>query len=986
MEYNCFIMLLIRKIFTFFILALMFVSCNKTSPRVSKFLCSTEYFTNRIVYADSNKNIHFRGAKQITDSIAHSGKYCLLLNNKNHFAFLTKIRFRFEGSYKLSFWRKGGGDSVFVIVQSDTSFYAKSCQIVDSTKSGWEKISLSFNISLKNINKVFRLYVWNKGGFNTFVDDFSLKPVFVKNLQIADSLFSMYIDEKYMQVLQKEREKAFKNGVLTTDSQSWIKAIVLWANKTFKTKVRLKGDWLDHIEGQKWSFRIKIKNNKAFKGMKVFSVQNPNTRYFLAQWFLYTLFRSQDILAPRYGFVYAQRNERFLGIYAYEEHFEKQLLESLKRREGPILKLSEDSFWDLIIEYNKTKHWYNYPFYEAGKILPFFQNKTLKNKTLNSEFEIAKNLVYQHKYGLAKASDIFDIDNAAKFFALVNIMQGYHGFRWHNQRYYYNPITSKLEFVDYDNYVGGGIFKLTDRIIFGDFTENDIPKKTESVLNYYFFSDSVFVGDYIKYLKKYSAKSFWDSVFTHYNDKLSYFQKILSKEYKNYHFDKKMFYSQADSVRKYLPAYIEKVNKGLYKHIELTYTKKIFYHDSAVASLFKDYVKSFTEKKSNNKLEIKIINYFPTDIELVAYVYKNNRFPLDPINIGAYSGRNNEVKTTIFAPKIDYLIFSAGKKEVKIRLLPWSEPKAYSPRQELEQANKFPKETFYHLEANNVIFSGKQRIEKIILIPKNYNVIFEAGTEIDFAHGGGFLCYSSVFMRGTKENPIRIYSSDKSALGFTILNAPKVEMNNVVFDGLNTFNYKGWTLTGAVTIYESNVAIHNCKFINNVCEDDLNTVRCSFVVSNTLFANTFSDAFDSDFSRGIVDKCVFNNLGDDAIDFSTSNVLIKNCSMNNIFDKGISGGEASHLTVENCTISEAKIAVASKDRTVLYLSDLYLKNSVYGLVAFQKKAEYAEAQIFAKNIHVKGIVKFSLIEKGSLLVLNGIKIKGKYKNIAKKFY
>ena len=217
----------------------------------------------------------------------------------------------------------------------------------------------------------------------------------------------------------------------------------------------------------------------------------------------------------------------------------------------------------------------------------------------------------------------------------------------------------------------------------------------------------------------------------------------------------------------------------------------------------------------------------------------------------------------------------------------------------LFRSNKFPNEPYYKVNGKEIRFSGKQQIKSIVYIPSGYSVIFDPGTEIDFVNNAAFVCWSSVQMNGTLQSPIIIKSSDHTAKGFTILQAPIVTMSYTTFDGLDTWKYKGWELTGATTIYESKVKINHCNFINNVCEDDLNIVRSYFEVTNSTFSNTFSDAFDSDFCDGIVDNCIFTNLGNDAIDFSTSKINITNCKIINAEDKGISGGEASSLTVSN---------------------------------------------------------------------------------------
>lgn len=242
-------------------------------------------------------------------------------------------------------------------------------------------------------------------------------------------------------------------------------------------------------------------------------------------------------------------------------------------------------------------------------------------------------------------------------------------------------------------------------------------------------------------------------------------------------------------------------------------------------------------------------------------------------------------------------------------------------------------------------------------------------------------------MEGTKSSPITITSSDFSANGFTVLQAnKKSRLENVVFENLNTLNFKGWTLTGAVTFFESDVDIINTKFYRNQCEDGLNIIRSDFKVESSNFENIFSDAFDSDFSTGIVTQTVFTNIGNDAIDFSGSEIFIENTQIIGASDKGISGGENSSLKVKGVKISNSNIGIASKDLSVVEVADSEITDCNYGLVLLQKKPEYGPARIVLKNTLIVNPKQKFLIEKGSVIVLDGKEIKGKVKNVADLFY
>ncbi|MGK0324504.1 MAG: hypothetical protein ACJAR4_002556, partial [Psychroserpens sp.] len=87
-------------------------------------------------------------------------------------------------------------------------------------------------------------------------------------------------NEKAFNKIEKKRFKALSKGVLETNDQDYVPATVTFQDKDYKAEVRLKGDWTDHLKGDKWSFRIKLKGDETILGMRKFSIHHPQTRGF----------------------------------------------------------------------------------------------------------------------------------------------------------------------------------------------------------------------------------------------------------------------------------------------------------------------------------------------------------------------------------------------------------------------------------------------------------------------------------------------------------------------------------------------------------------------------------------------------------------------------------------------------------------------------------------------------------------------------------
>lgn len=972
------------------LLVLFFASCKYDAKNGLKnkasYFCNTEVFNDENKLCDfDNTNLVFAGKNLKSKDESFSGKTSLKLNAKQKFAFSFDIPNVIpEQYYEVTIMIKGDTKSIALVAQGSKNFYKKSQVVIKKNIKGWSLMKLNFFIPPTfNNNDKIKVYVWNVGGKTVYVDDFkvSILPNEVQHIYKEKPL-RIYIEDGELEKLKKIRQKAFKKRILETTKDSWVKAVLFYGDETYKAKLRFKGDWLDHLQGIKWSFRIKLKKNGSFKGMREFSIQTPAARYFIDEWLVHKIYEKEDVLTTRYDFIPVYLNGKNLGLYVYEEHFVKQLIENKKRREGPIIKFTEDQMWKARV-YKDDKQ---YPVFLSSEIVPFKSSKIEHNKKLKKQFELAQNLLYKYKFFTNNAESVFDIDKLAKYLALIDLTRSYHGLIWHNQRFYYNPVLSKLEPIAYDNYCDAGVMQWTERAIYGNINTSKLGTEPNGFNNFlYLFRNKDFVDKYTYYLKKYSSEEYVNTINKDFDKEIKYLKKILKFEFPAYNYNSNFLIHNAKEINIEMPEFIKKSDSNL----NIRYTKPIFkhikkYNPKYIKEIVPYYVKAW---KSDNK--IKVINYYPKDIILLGLSNNTNiiSYPFsENINMEYF---NNTYLTTEDAV-IKYLALKVSGKEdiLYVKVTNYKYPKKFYPAEELVKSSNIYENTNFSINKNNILFkTGNIVIEKPIVIPKGYKVIFKKGTKVDFINSSMFISYSPIFMDGSENDKIIIKSSDGTARGFSVIQAnEKSKLNNVVFDNFNTLEYKGWELSGAINFYESDVEINSVTFKNNLCEDALNIVRSNFNVSNCNFNHIFSDAFDSDFCTGNLLNTNFNNVGNDAIDFSGSVVYISNCEMNDIGDKGVSGGENSTLDVEDCNVSKAQIGFASKDKSKVKLKNCDIKDCRYGLVALQKKPEYDFAEIDAENITWDNIIDLYAIEKKSKLTLNNKKIKGNIKNLAKRFY
>lgn len=276
----------------------------------------------------------------------------------------------------------------------------------------------------------------------------------------------------------------------------------------------------------------------------------------------------------------------------------------------------------------------------------------------------------------------------------------------------------------------------------------------------------------------------------------------------------------------------------------------------------------------------------------------------------------------------------------------------------------------------SISFTKKEiTISRPLIIPKGFTFAVNSGTKIDIIDGGKIISHAPLNFKGTKKQPIEIFSSDKKGQGIIVLSEGKQSnLEHVTFDYLTNPNHGYWSVSGAVTFYESPVNLNYVTVSNNRCEDALNIVRTNFEMKNCALSNTQSDAFDGDFVTGTISASMFDNLGNDAIDISGSNIKIINVQISNAGDKGLSAGENSQMTINNVLITSSEIAVAGKDLSIVIIKDLEVSNTKLGFTAFQKKPEFGPSNISVSGLKMEGVEMDYLIENTSSLIVDGVKI------------
>lgn len=555
-----------------------------------------------------------QNSERISNSLAQSsdysksGDYSAKIDSINPYALSYNFNDLKKGNeIIISVWEKTGGARGYLkLVDKEKNILAVKRSRPKKTQSQWVLINLSYTV--EKDSKEIKFFIHNENTISAYYDDLKIelldksrKPVFkTENIDIQ-------IKSKDLDKLFKYRDKAIQNGVISKSLKKYFKGIMIYKKEEIPIKIRLKGDWIDHLNGSKWSFRIKILGDKDFKGMKAFSIQHPKTRSFLKEWIMHQIFRDENILTTRYGFITSSLNGNNLGIYAYEEHFSKELIQYNNKTEAPILKFNEEGIWQTRLNNPKNKNLY--PFFEASDIVSFQKKSIFSSDTLRKDFEKGFKLMTKYKEFDENLEDIFDLNYTAKLYALYDIGKIRHSYHWHNQRFYYNPKSNNLEHIAFDCYAGieegieDIIYGYSDKISF-DFKMNYLSKQ--------FFNNELFVSNYKKFLNKFSESEYLASILNKYKHSSDSLNTILKYEFPDYEFDIGYLIDNAKAIRELLPSYTSN-HEFLVKPVKYDYASIGINYFPSIG------IKANKHINNKNELVLKIKNFHLDTVYLVGY-------------------------------------------------------------------------------------------------------------------------------------------------------------------------------------------------------------------------------------------------------------------------------------------------------------------------------------------------------------------------------
>jgi hypothetical protein len=478
-----------------------------SSPTPSK---KCTHFPNRIVCNfetvdnntfKSNSKYYFENIGTQSEEHPFDGKYSCKIDSNNIYGATIKLPVKAGDILKIRIKRFSPSKSALVLsISGGKHLMSKEGKKVDDN---WEELEINTTVYSKVEQPIATIYsYYNKRDANpSYFDNLEIE-IFRRDDTIShprlNNSISITIEPNEFQKIKKSRAKAFETGIIEDKLKFWVPATVNYNGDVFKGKYKIKGDWTEHLETDKWGAKLKL--NKPLFEAKKFSIMKPNSRSGLREILFHEVLKEHKILTTNYRLNGIILNGINKGYFAVEEHFSKQYLKSRLLPIGAILKIEEKKLWK-----DRNENYYSNMFTNESK-MNFHLIENIKNYVKSDSINDRKaiQLLEGFRNSSTQLDSVFDIDYLTSFYALANVFGAHHSLIWHNMRFYYNPEKRKLYPIGYDAYSHKNFL-----IRYGFI--GDKPQDSSAGWSSLFLNNSTFLKLYKQKLRKFSSNDFIDN-------------------------------------------------------------------------------------------------------------------------------------------------------------------------------------------------------------------------------------------------------------------------------------------------------------------------------------------------------------------------------------------------------------------------------------------------------------------------------------------
>jgi len=288
-----------------------------------------------------------------------------------------------------------------------------------------------------------------------------------------------------------------------------------------------------------------------------------------------------------------------------------------------------------------------------------------------------------------------------------------------------------------------------------------------------------------------------------------------------------------------------------------------------------------------------------------------------------------------------------------------------------------PDEKPYHFEASTIsdypflsvdgnvihVLEGTHEISKTLVIPKNKLLKIGQNTKIIFDQGAGIISYSPIQIKGNEDFPVRFQSKDGASGFLTILNSKEQKSNieHAIFEIGGKF--PDTYLASQLRIYNSNVELHACVFMNEQV-DLLRLTGSKVLIDQCQFSGKQNCAVKINYSSvELVNTSIVNTKV--GIDASGSKIVCNSLTVKNASKTGVFMSENAYLQANQLSINKCNTGLLVRDKSDAKIIGFDLSSNQVALKADKKGDVFGPSTIAIRNLKESGNKVLQEVEKGS---------------------
>jgi len=784
---------------------------------------------------------------------------------------------------------------------------------------------------------------------------------------------SIKLKQKNISHLANVVEASKNKGYMNSDFNTYTKVKLFFEDKSYNAKLKLHGNSKPHFINDKKSYRVKLSKNGDFlRNMRRFSLILVRESS-IATIFSYKLLEYFTGMKVNSFFVKVNINGIDQGLYLLEEKIQKEMLERNNLSGVDVFKSFDH--WDGQF----GGHWIPYSFKSA-----YTKHQNLSKKDVGQLYRYAQ-LYNDMPY--KKLVEYIKFDNFAKYEALRALFNNLHVATGDNQRLLYDTTDGKffpyfrsegvLNKLVVDKSNNDNLLTFEQNLYGIDtFTKNDLlttlikNNDFRELRNYYL---NKLIQDKDKIISIYR-----DLMEKHINsilvDPTIHSGGRLTKYYEEEKYSNLLHnFKVIESYLKYSKVLVEvnKLNKNKYiLNITPDSNVPLQITEIELADIYDNHeikIKNLNTGREKKVLVKGLVGFINKDSyvmglnenlssKLDTFSYEitslDDNLILNKLKVGF---KNNITNKTLDSKKI-YFAFVDRSKQVE--------------KQTIKNFIRDNKNIKFLLHNKNItIKSGEYNVNEDLIIPLGYSLTIEKGTKLNIAHNKSIITYGSLFINGSKDNPVIVSNLTKNQPFGVVAgvgnNNSKVYISNLDLSGGRDATINGIYFSGGLSLYSyPKTIIKHSVIHHNSADDGLNIKKSEVLLEGNVFTANLADQVDLDFCKGyilnnkFVAKSLINNHekikipydeNGDGLDFSGSSVIVKNNYYDGFLDKGISVGENTKALIADNEFKNNNSAITAKDQSNVYLSSNNYINNETNIEMYKKKKIFDHPSVFNLN-------------------------------------